>query len=102
MPTKNMKNEESFMKLALEQAQLAKASGDLPFGAIVVQGNKVVGKGHAENNTVGDVTDHAELLAVREACKMLGKNNLSDCVMYHVRRRYFSSQYPESRDRRFS
>ena len=77
-----MDNHEKFMNLALEQAKLAKAAGDLPFGAIVVQGNKIVGKGRAENNTIGDVTDHAELLAVREACKHLGKNDLNDCVIY--------------------
>src|SRR3989338_7398073 len=75
-------NQENFMRLALEQAKLAKAAGDLPFGAVVIQGDKVVGKGRAENNTVGDVTDHAQLLAVREACKTLGKNNLNDCVIY--------------------
>ena len=77
-----MNAQENFMSLALEQAKLAKAAGDLPFGAIVVQGDKVVGKGRAENNTIGDITDHAELLAVREACKTLGKNNLNDCVIY--------------------
>jgi len=48
-------NQENFMRLALEQAKLAKTAGDLPFGAVVVQGDKVVGKGRAENNTVGVV-----------------------------------------------
>lgn len=77
-----MDTQESFMMLALEQAKLAKAAGDLPFGAIVVQGDRVVGVGKAENNTIGDVTAHAELLAVRNACKTLAKNNLNDCVIY--------------------
>ena len=77
-----MDSQEKFMQLALEQAKLAKSSGDLPFGAVVVQGDKVVGKGKAENNTTGDVSDHAELLAVREACRTLGRNNLNDCVIY--------------------
>jgi len=77
-----MDTQEHFMSLALEQAKLAKAAGDLPFGAVIVQDNKVVGSGRAENNTIGDVTDHAELLAVREACKTLGKNNLNDCTIY--------------------
>ncbi len=70
------------MTLALEQAKLAKQAGDLPFGAIVVQGERAVGKGRAKNNTTGDVADHAELLAVRDACKTLEKNNLNDCVIY--------------------
>lgn len=73
---------ETFMRLAIEEAKIAKLAGDLPFGAVVVCNDKIVGKGHAENNTIGDVTCHAELLSVREACKSLNKNNLSDCVIY--------------------
>ncbi len=75
-------NDEEFMRCAIEEAKTAKTKGDLPFGAIIVHDGKVVGKGHAENNTIGDVTDHAELLAIRQACKTLGKNKLSDCVIY--------------------
>ena len=70
------------MRIAIEEAKIAKRSGDLPFGAVVVCNEKIIGKGHAENNTVGDVTCHAELLSVREACKFLNKNDLSDCVIY--------------------
>lgn len=73
---------EHFMRSAIEEAKAGMAAGDLPFGAVVVCKDKIIGKGHAENNTSGDVTDHAELLAVRQACKNLGKNDLSDCVIY--------------------
>ncbi len=75
-------NDIEFMEAAIDEAKLAKTNGDLPFGAVVVQNDKIVGRGHAENNTVGDVTDHAELLAVRMACKTLGANDLKDCVIY--------------------
>lgn len=70
------------MRVAIEEAKASIASGDLPFGAVVVCDGNVVGKGHSENNTTGDVTDHAEFLAIRRACKTLGKNDLSDCVIY--------------------
>lgn len=70
------------MTNALEEAKTAKVGGDLPFGAVVVRGEQIVSKGHAQNNTIGDVTDHAEMLAVRLACKTLRKNDLSDCVIY--------------------
>ena len=73
---------ENFMRIAIEESKIAKASGDLPFGAVVVCDGKIVGKGHAENNTVGDVTCHAELLSIREACKSLNKNDLSNCIIY--------------------
>lgn len=77
-----MAPDEQFMLAALEESQLAKTSGDLPFGAVVVCEGKVVGRGRAQDNTSGDVTDHAELMAVREACKTLGTNNLKECAIY--------------------
>lgn len=77
-----MQNEEQFMQAAIAEALLAKEGGDLPFGAVVVKEGKIIGKGHATNNTTGDVTDHAELRAVREACSVLGSNDLKDCVIY--------------------
>lgn len=71
-----------FMRMALEEAKKAKALGDLPFGAVVVCEDKVVGTGKAENNTVGDVTAHAELLAIRKATTTLKTNDLSKCSIY--------------------
>lgn len=70
------------MELALDQAKLAKEKGDLPFGAIIVCRGKVVGKGKCENGTIGDVTDHAEMNALREACRKLERNRLDDCTIY--------------------
>lgn len=71
-----------FMTEALELAKKAKQAGDFPFGAVIVCNGKVVGRGKCENNTTGDVTDHAELLAIRDACNTLQRNNLNDCVIY--------------------
>jgi len=56
-----------YMELALNQAKLAKKMGDLPFGAIIVCNGEVVGEGKCENGTIGDVTDHAEMNALRKA-----------------------------------
>lgn len=74
--------DEDFMRLAIAEAKDAQANGDLPFGAVVVLNGEIVGKGQAKNNTTGDVADHAELLAVREACSTLKANALSKCVIY--------------------
>lgn len=73
---------ENYMKIAIDEAKAAMADGDLPFGAVVVCEGKVVGRGHAENNTTGDVTDHAEIRALRQACKNVGTNDLRKCVIY--------------------
>lgn len=74
--------DEQFMSLAIEQAELGKQKGDLPFGVVIVQNDQVIASAHAENNTVGDVTAHAELLAIRRACEELGRNSLKDCTIY--------------------
>ncbi len=73
---------ESFMTLAFEEAKKAKESGDWPFGAVVVKDGKVVGKGHVIDKTGGNVTDHAELVALRDACHNLKSNNLEECIIY--------------------
>ena len=73
---------ENFMLLAIKEAKEAKKLGDWPFGAVVVYKGKVIGKGKAEDKTKGDVTDHAEFIAIRKACRTLGTNNLRDCVIY--------------------
>src|SRR5487761_602318 len=74
--------DKNFMRLALKEAKKAKAVGDLPFGAVIVREGKAVGSGHAQDHTTGDVTDHAEILAIREACRFLRTNNLQECAIY--------------------
>jgi tRNA(adenine34) deaminase len=70
------------MREALEQAKLAKKLGDLPFGAVIVLGGQIVGKGKCEDGTTGDVTEHAEINALRQACKTLKTNDLRNCTIY--------------------
>jgi tRNA(adenine34) deaminase len=61
---------EDFMRLALEEADLAAAHGDVPVGAIVVSGDGVVlAKEHNRREQCADPTAHAELLAIREATR---------------------------------
>ncbi|EKD94286.1 MAG: hypothetical protein ACD_26C00136G0004 [uncultured bacterium] len=73
---------ERFMALAIEEAIEAKVNGDWPFGAIIVKNGIVIGKGHVKDKSGGDLTDHAELMAVRDACKYLNSNNLQGCEIY--------------------
>ncbi|MFA6473370.1 MAG: nucleoside deaminase [Patescibacteria group bacterium] len=74
--------EETFMNLAIQEAQIAKAGGDFPFGAVITHHGKVIASGHAENNAKGDATAHAEMQALRKACTLLGTHNLRDCTIY--------------------
>ena len=70
------------MRAALDEARSAAASGDVPVGAILVQGDVVVAR--AANRTVRDQdpTAHAELLAIRAASAALGSWRLEGCTLY--------------------
>ncbi len=70
------------MREALAQAHLALASDDVPVGAVVVgPGGDVVGRGHNEREATGDPTAHAEVLALRDAARTLGRWRLDDCTL---------------------
>ncbi|MGI8664124.1 MAG: nucleoside deaminase [Acidimicrobiales bacterium] len=61
------------MDLALAEAALAPAHGDVPIGAVVLAGDAVVAQRHNERELHGDPTAHAELLALRDAAAALGR-----------------------------
>jgi tRNA(adenine34) deaminase len=70
------------MSLALAEARLAEAAGDVPIGAVVVDsGGAVIGRGHNERESTGDPTAHAEVLAIREAARRLGSWRLNGCTV---------------------
>jgi tRNA(Arg) A34 adenosine deaminase TadA len=75
-------HDERFMRLALEQAALARQRGDVPFGAVVVRGGEVVIVAHNSEHFDADVTSHAETKAVSLASRKLGRRDLSDCTLY--------------------
>lgn len=77
-----MDDDTRHMELALVEAQAAKATGEWPFGAVIVSNGEVISQSHCAEKATKNVLSHAELQAVNEACKTLGRNNLSDCVIY--------------------
>ncbi|KQT11059.1 CMP deaminase [Ramlibacter sp. Leaf400] len=70
------------MRLALEQAEQARAAGEVPVGAVVVQGDRVVGRGHNRPVAGHDPTAHAEIMALREAAAALGNYRLDGCELF--------------------
>jgi len=70
------------MRLALEQAVAAVAHDDVPIGAVVVRDGEVVAARHNERELTGDPTAHAEVLAIRDAARVVGHWRLLDCTLY--------------------
>lgn len=60
------------MELALDEAAIAEAAGEVPVGAVVIVGGAVVGRGHNQREATNDPSAHAELLALRQACEAAG------------------------------
>lgn len=73
---------EEYMHLAIDEAKIAQENGDWPFGAVIVRKNSVVGKGFVKDKSGGDVTEHAEIVAIRNACRNLQSNDMSDATIY--------------------
>jgi tRNA(adenine34) deaminase len=75
-------NDELWMEEALRAAQRALEIGEIPVGAVVVCGGKIVGRGWNRNITDSDPSGHAEILALREAGTNLGNHRLSECELF--------------------
>jgi len=65
--------DEHWMNLALQEARAAAAAGDVPVGAVVVVGERIVGRGRNRREVDRDPTAHAEIVALREAAQVLGQ-----------------------------
>ncbi len=68
------------MKRAIEYAKLA--GKEIPIGAVIVKDGEVISGAFNRKEELNDVTAHAEILAIREASKILGRWRLDDCEMY--------------------
>jgi tRNA(adenine34) deaminase len=76
------RGDENFMRLALREADRARAEGDVPIGAVVVRGGEVIAVGRNERELREDPTAHAEILALREAAKAAGSWRVLDATLY--------------------
>lgn len=74
--------DEKFMRAAIEQGLEALSRQEVPIGAVVVLGDRIVGRGHNLVETLGDATAHAEMQALTAAAETTGGKYLSDCTLY--------------------
>jgi tRNA(adenine34) deaminase len=74
--------DEFFMKEALREAQKAYEINEVPIGAVIVKNGEIVGRGYNQKETMKDATLHAEISAIKDACRNLGGWRLPGCTMY--------------------
>ncbi|MBE3591451.1 MAG: nucleoside deaminase [Thermoanaerobacter sp.] len=71
-----------FMEAAILEAKKSYQLGEVPVGAVIVKDGQIIGKGFNQKESSNDATAHAEILAIKEACKTLGSWRLDDCSIY--------------------
>lgn len=76
------KDDERFMRLALDEARRAFDEGEIPIGCVVVCNGRVIARSHNLTETLCDVTAHAEMQAITSAANLLGGKYLTDCTLY--------------------
>lgn len=72
----------AFMNEAIQEAIAARNEGEIPIGAVIVKDGSIISKAHNLKEILNDVTAHAEILAIKEAAKVIGDWRLNGCEMY--------------------
>ncbi len=75
-------DDEYFMKQALAEARVAASEGEVPVGAVVACGDRIIARAHNQTERLNDPTAHAEMLAITAAVGALGAKYLNDCSLY--------------------
>ena len=74
--------DEHYMRIAIEEAREAARHDEVPVGAVIVSGNRIIARCHNLTETLTDVTAHAEMMAITAAADALGGKYLTDCTLY--------------------
>ena len=74
--------DEYFMREALKEANKALESSEVPVGAVVVWGNRIIARAHNQTERLTDATAHAEMIAVTAAANHLGSKYLNECTLF--------------------
>ncbi|MFH5886233.1 tRNA adenosine(34) deaminase TadA [Halalkalibaculum sp. DA3122] len=80
--TPTIRQHQKFMLQAFKLAEQAYEEDEIPVGAIVVQEDRIIGKGYNQTERLNDATAHAEMLAISAACSTIESKYLTDCTLY--------------------
>ena len=78
----NTQRDEKFMRMAIDEARKALKEQEVPIGAVIVCGERVIGRGHNLVETLCDATAHAEMQCITAAASTLGGKYLKGCTLY--------------------
>lgn len=73
---------EEYFKILFKEAKKALKSHNIPIGCIIVKNEKIIAKGHNIKERTQNAIDHAEIIAIKKACKKLHTWRLNDCTLY--------------------
>lgn len=77
-----MFTDEYYMKMALQEAEMALEKDEVPIGCVIISNNRIIARAHNLTETLNDVTAHAEMQAITSAANFLGGKYLKDCTLY--------------------
>lgn len=75
-------NDEKYMQKALLEAKKAYVKGEVPVGAVIVHDDKIIGRGYNKREELNDALAHAEIIAIKRACKRMKNWRLSGATIY--------------------
>ncbi len=78
----NLTDDTTYMQAAIAEAELARAKGEVPIGAVIVHEGQIIGRGHNLRETSNDPTSHAEMVAIRQAAEAIGHWRLLETTLY--------------------
>ncbi len=81
-PVMEILNHQKWMEIALQEARLAFAEGEVPVGAVLVRNNELIARNHNRRENNNSATAHAEILVIEEGNRQLGAWRLSECTLY--------------------
>jgi tRNA(adenine34) deaminase len=78
----DIKQDQRFMRIAIEQAKIAQENGDVPIGAVIVKNRQIIAKAYNQREQLQDPTAHAEIIALTQAAAALESWHLNGCTIY--------------------
>jgi tRNA(adenine34) deaminase len=74
--------DQRYMQVAIDQAEIARQNGDVPVGAVIVRQGRLIAKAYNQRQQLNDPTAHAEIIALTQAAEAVGSWRLEGCTIY--------------------